>query len=358
MRVIEIVRRVYGVLLHLYPASFYREFGDEMQATLADMLEEAAGRGMFSVWEACVRELMVLPFAALRERWRARGGGQMSTLPIRHVPQTWWGWLLAFIPFVLMFVITVSNMLRNYLPEWIALGVLGLLVCPLILGAARGLPDWSVASFGILAAIANLLLFNERLQAFSHWFLSPYNLAVQVIISPGLPWLGLIGLTPIVLLLTALLKPLRPFFHSVQSDWTTLSFALYSAMLLALTITFDEYVGEELFVLAALVALGAGVVFYLRSTRQDGRLAALVGGMVAAWVIVGIAKWVLIPSQNWGGVIPTERVAATRWGELSYTAVTAAWMLMVIVVAPAALGACARLSTHLTVRLRGRINQM
>jgi len=74
MKPITMMIRIHRLLLRLYPARFYAQFGDEMSDTFAQTLHAAAPHPWLAVWR-CFVELVDLPISLLREHaavWQRR----------------------------------------------------------------------------------------------------------------------------------------------------------------------------------------------------------------------------------------------------------------------------------------------
>lgn len=64
---------IYRRLLHLYPAAFREEFGEEMISLLDDLHKEIQKAGFFQKMLFVLRETTGLSLGAAQERWRAVG---------------------------------------------------------------------------------------------------------------------------------------------------------------------------------------------------------------------------------------------------------------------------------------------
>jgi thiol:disulfide interchange protein len=84
-----------------------------------------------------------------------------------------------------------------------------------------------------------------------------------------------------------------------RRDWTLLPFVVYGAVPFALWLTFDEYVGDELYMLLAFLVLALGAWFYLRNNGDWKRFGALFGALALAMFIAAAGKAILVPSQDW-----------------------------------------------------------
>jgi uncharacterized membrane protein len=94
-------------------------------------------------------------------------------------------------------------------------------------------------------------------------------------------------------------------FQRFRSDWTQIAFILYGAVPFALWLTFDEYVGDELYTLLIFLVLAGGAWFYLRSKSEWKRFGLLFSALTLAMLIATVAKLILIPSQDWANPLDT-----------------------------------------------------
>jgi hypothetical protein len=255
---------------------------------------------------------------------------------------TWQETLLAIAPFLyfglIFYVMTNGNIVHAIAPQWLVnilvFGQLALVLLVIILGFFRGLPRWFLPSIGILLTFC-VFLFN------SAWLL---NRVMPLVIDVTSPWIlkimafglsmwgGLLIASALILLIAAMWPPLRPFYERVSADWTLLSFCLYGASLVALLLTFDDYVNEEPYVLLAAAVLAIGGWGYLRSRRPWSRLLALSAGLTGAMAITAAGKAIIFSSPAW----PYPRYDFTWQSEVMSTVVLWGW-LMLLILAPAIL---------------------
>jgi hypothetical protein len=111
---------------------------------------------------------------------------------------------------------------------------------------------------------------------------------------------------------------------------------LYGALVCGIWLAFDEYRHEDIWKLMAFICLALGAWLYLRAKGQKQRILALIGGATGAMWIVALAKWVLIPLQEWPTGYPVAPSEATRWVETSGALIGWAFYL-IIFLAPALL---------------------
>jgi hypothetical protein len=86
----------------------------------------------------------------------------------------------------------------------------------------------------------------------------------------------------------------------------------------------------------AWTCLALGAWLYLRAKGQKQRILTLIGGATGAMWIVALAKWLLIPLQEWPTGYPVAPSEATRWVETS-GALIAGVCYLIILLAPALL---------------------
>jgi hypothetical protein len=250
--------------------------------------------------------------------------------------------LPAIAPFLyfglIFYVMTNGNIVHATAPQWLVnmlvFGQLALILLVIILGFFRGLPRGVLPSVGILLTFCVFLLnsawlLNRVLPLFidvtSPWILKIMGFGLSM-------WGTLLIASALILLIAAIWPPLRPFYERVRADWTLLPFCLYGASLVAILLTFDDYVNEEPYVLLAAAALSIGGWGYLSSRRLWTRLLALSAGLTGAMAITAAGKAIIFSSPAW----PYPRYDFTWQSEVMSTVVLWGW-LMVLILAPAIL---------------------
>lgn len=230
----------------------------------------------------------------------------------------------------LMNYLHLAALMPNWLNTAFALGLIGLLGGTVLAGLLRGLPRWFLPYLGVALALFSVYGFFELLEglprALVH-FSDPWfwrQVAYQGSLWLGLPVMGLALLAAV-----GLLPPLRPFYWRVRRDWTLLSFSLYGAALFALFLTFDDYVNEEPYHIAAMLLLAAGGWFYLRGRRPWPRIVALLAGLTLAMAVAATGKAIIFASPDW----PYPRFPFTWQSEALSTVIMWGW-LVVAVLAP------------------------
>jgi hypothetical protein len=290
--VLRLFVRSYRALLHLYPSSYRVEFEDEMRAVHAQVLDQAARRGILPLARAGLWEWLSVPHALLRVHgfswWkRARtivGNAGLALVPSASLPppapdgRT--SWVQAGLEASLFLSMGAILVLRTYLalplpaagspysPDGID-GVALMLPIPLLLvGLARGLPRWAYPFGGILLGYSVMAAI--RLGAWP--LLVAFLLAALLLAAAA----GVVH---------ARVRPLPPYLRrmgrGVWRDWTRLSFCVYGVMPLLIAAAFDDARHDNRTPYLALSALlmVAGAVVYIRSRRVALQVAALLGGM-------------------------------------------------------------------------------
>jgi len=325
----QLIRRIYGLLLLLFPIEYRAEYGEELQSVFDLSVEEAARKSRFEVGRLVVRELVSLPKAVFLEHlreWRSATMNRKVDSFFDFASGSWKEFLTALLPFLLTGGIMP---LLNYLGRArivsgmfgavIVLPMLGLFIILLMIGAKKGMPRWSLPYLGFLLSILSLYLFSAVFGTPIYLLfrnLRDQSLLFIDILWDGIYWYGL--LFAIFLLVT--LSRVSPTFQRFKNDWTLPCFVLYGAVPFALWITFDEYVGDEPYTLLAFLVLAGGACVYLRSSNEGTRFGTLFIAMTLAMFIAALGKVLLIPSQTWpitidGGLARSEfKHTITMWG--------------------------------------------
>jgi len=298
------LRRIYGLLLTLYPRVYRSEFGDELLTVFNLSLDDATGR--FEVIMVFVRELAGLPKAIiyehLRERRRSKMIGKFASR-FDFAPGSWTESFAALAPFLFGMVVVFISYLGRYwiAPIWAQIAfviafwssALGLF----LLGSVKGVPRWFLPYLGLPLPIISLFLFNsfmEKLQGV-WWYRLPWFLST--FLQTGLFWLGLLILVILLLVSTRFIPKSQRFYRRLKQDWTLLSFIIYGTMPFVLVLTFSEYKGEEPFLFLSLLILAAAGWLYLRCYEALKRFLILYGGVALSMLTAAIGKAVLRDSS-------------------------------------------------------------
>jgi hypothetical protein len=139
-----------------------------------------------------------------------------------------------------------------------------------------------------------------------------------------------------ILLVSALLPPLRFIYRGARQDWTRLSFIVYGGAIFIYLVDFDEYSLKAPFQAVAVAALALGAVRYLRGAAPRRRILALVIGVAAAFASMAVGKWLLVPLQDWPFWVAIHPAESERWFEAGRSLLGGAISALALL-APAAL---------------------
>lgn len=333
-RSIRLFTQVYSALLHLYPSQFRTEFADEMRTSFADAIADAATRGVSAIVQAFSCEVRDLPTAILHEYWREKRTMEArpdSTLVGESI--SWQGMLVAIVPLILLAIISLLNLFRlggAAMPDWFGYVLLAILLLPFLIGLRKGIPLWCLPYFGMFASLASLLYVNSFFARVGFVRVSdPW--IIRVVVGSGLPWIGLIIFTVLFVLITLVFPPLRRVYERIRRDWTVLSFGLYGAMTLGLSLTFEDYPMERgIYAIVAVLILVVGTCVYLRSSQVRQRALVLFTSITLAMTVATIGKALLAASPLWP--FP----GTPDWqAEAIGTVADSVWMLIVVLLIPA-----------------------
>ena len=109
----------------------------------------------------------------------------------------------------------------------------------------------------------------------------------------------------------------------------------YGGLVFTIVLTFDEYRYEDTWKFTAWLCLALGAWLYLRANGQRQRILALIGGATGALWTVALAKWILIPFQEWPTGYPVAPSEASRWIETSSALID--WGLIILLLLTPAL---------------------
>ncbi len=241
-------------------------------------------------------------------------------------PATWQETLLAlgtFLIFPLGFLIALllvpflNAPIEPDLGLGITLAVIGILLIVMVAGWVQSFPRWVFPYWGFILTITLYM-----------WKFTGTIAGYQVR-GNWWAWTPLVGIAVVGSLWAWSLQPVVALFKSIWRDWTLLSFAFYGALPLLFFAAYDEVHNEGPVLAVIMLALVAGIVFYMRTETTWHRLASLVGGFTAGWIILMIHQ-----SLYWNGRQDFWMPRLGSWTEtLNWTSRMGA-MLMLILVAP------------------------
>ena len=323
------MKRLYSLLLHLFPRRYLEEYGDEMQAVFNSSMDDALQIGWLEAANVVSRELMGLPMAILHEHLREVRKAKMDKGFYSYLDfanGSWKEFLTALLPFFLaggimplLGYLARARIVPGGFGAIVVLPMLGLFIILLMVGAKQELPRWSLPYLGFLLAILSLYGFSAVFGTPIYFLFGNFrdqSLLIIDILWDGIFWYGLL----FAILLLVVLSRVSSAFQRFKNDWTLLCFVLYGGVPFALWITFDEYVGDEPYSLVAFLVLAIGAWLHLRSSNEWTRFGTLIIPMTLAMFIVAVGKVLLIPSQSWpfaidAGLVRSEFThTVTMWG--------------------------------------------
>lgn len=329
------LRRIYGLLLTLYPRKYRDEYGEELRIVFDLSLDDAMASGGLAVARVALRELASLPKAIIHEHLRERRKAKMVRRFGTYFDFTHGSgreFLAALYPFFLLGgvlpiinMISLSGVMRfpNPLFDGIAILLLVILGILCLIGLFKGLPRWSLTYLGFLLAIFSVYQVGSLLDRWwirtfpalydRSWFLG--QLAYQ-----GMLWVGL----SIMTLLLVLVIGFVPFLRRFKKDWTLLLLLLYGSTPFALVFTFDDYVNEGPYELVCFLVLAAGLWLYLRTNDPRRQFWALFGGLTISLFLAAVSKAILFSSPSW----PWPKGSFTWQNELMSTIIMWMWIAL------------------------------
>ncbi len=312
-----------------FPASLKLQFGDELEAVLADRLSSAAKKGWLVLSAATLHEIIQLPGLHLRERAAGRKDIAVQTKfgnglnqPREPVP---WGWtLVGLAPFLFVLLsVLYGNLVELYLRETGGADALRstlynagytaalvLYIPVLVAGWVRGFPVWFypyAVQFILLIAVSseydpygtNI----ARLYRLLGSAISAERAAPGMVILGNLLWLSMF-LIPLALVIGISLfltrkdqkRPLQEGLQALTTDLTRLSFGIFAMAPLFIPVIWDDLPGPELFKLLPHLLLAGGVLVYLRARRLNTAVAGIIAGFVFSYGLT-----IAFDQVNWSG---------------------------------------------------------
>lgn len=339
--------RLYAFLLSLFPRRFRDEFGAEMQQVFTQVLQEAQASGQRAIWALALREVSDLPRLALNEHWRERKLPRYmpagDPLPVEPPVPRWALWLSLSLFVIPALLTVIPRVLPPTLSSILAALFGGILIAAIVAGVIKGMPRWSLPFLGVVISLfgiygVQMALENALMLA---WMPLYERLTQTEALLPRLTWqfirsgqfaISILLVLAGLLIVLRLLPPTRSFFDRLMQDRMQISFILYGAIPLIILIDFDEYRYDEPFTAALLLALAAGAWGYLRGSSPGRRILALLAGVTGAFAIMGVAKFFLLPLQNWPIWFEHYEPQTERWFESLREIATWFWMMIVLLI--------------------------
>ena len=271
---------LYAQSLNLYPKSFRRRFGEEMESVFDEAI--TTQQNWKSEASLFLHELRTLPVSILHAylaRWLQRGSSPMIEEYISPLPkrQALLG-ILPFLAFGISSMIGKADHIFLLQRQYAEIAVYGLALVGLLIGWIRGFPLWSYSYLGWSLLLA--------------W--SNTNMSIHGVRWGYQVWIPF-GITVLIALLwTRSFTPVKKLLWDCWNDWTRLSLMMY-AIGAWVWMIYDENHHPYLIVFvftSALVSTGAAWAF-LRSSSLTSRVFSVAGGFVTGGIISQIcyATW-------------------------------------------------------------------
>jgi len=311
------VKNIHRLVLRAYPPEYLKTFGDEMQNTFMDGLEEASEQGEIASF--ILREMRDAPRSLVNAYWYGWSRKIINGIELfQHVTSSAdlppaqpdgrdsWGQVLlemsTFLVAGLLLILATYLPFDGLRPGWQRdTQFLGSIILPttipfLLFGLARGLPRWAYPLAGLLFCYFGFFTGQTGL-----WlFLTIMLLATLVV------FLAAILTDPQPSLLPA---PLRRIGQSISLDWSRLSFGIYGAMPLIILKAFDDAHTDNLtpYFALSVLAMVACASLYSRSRDTTLQITLLITGLTfsvwGAWIdkasfTGGLINWVVVSSTG------------------------------------------------------------
>jgi len=339
----HLIKRVYQFLLVFYPPEFRAEFGEEMYAVFSTAMTEAQSSGIDKFWKLIWQELREGFISVFREHlWVGRNKmtNQDEPKPLGRGELFAALALFLFLPLA-YFLVDVVGRPPQWLDYIMAFVFFGGLLAAFFLAIARGLPRWSPPYLGFILMMGILLSQYDRIWGWIYpYFIQSFGPRSYWSLPVRISYVGIfefiilfsILLSAVILVnLLRLLPYTRTLWQRIRTDWTQLSFMFYGGLVFAILVAFDEYHHGGIWKLIASLFLALGAWLYFRAKGKKQRILALVGGATGAMWTVALAKWVLIPLQQWPTGYPVAPSETTRWVETASAVVGWVWILLILI---------------------------
>lgn len=289
--IIYLLIRFHGLSLHLYPAAFRAEFGEEMEEVFAAAVEEAGQKGTPAVASVCVKEMVTFPgslLSAYAKGWRTLQPEPVQAPGIGWVP----GWAL----------LTIASFPIAYILK-APLGAALILLISLVFGTAFELPSFidinDVRAFSFLLALVMTL-------ATFQWLLLRRHL-------PHAGWW--IPATVLGWLAAGIIVPIIGYWLLRKDITQTAPLSLF--ILAGVTVGLSQWLFLRRFIPRAgwwiLISLYAFASILLAVGSSGGLLTILVFVLLPG-IISGMGLWLLLQqaAQSSTGVTQPRRQPARR----------------------------------------------
>lgn len=316
---------LFCALLHLYPSEYRQEYAEEMQEVFSQATENASKKGTFSLGQLLIKELLSLPFSALRVHLQVRSASAAAnagTNPDAPLDLSWRELLIALAVFLLPAMMILSypvmtktiqgekNFMQTILYESAISFVMLLAAIPSIVVFAAG--QWYITRKGYLDRIVLIWLVCAILLAipfalFSATFFSTAAGLVLFLVVPAL-----IGLQALLLI----------HWREIYSLWRE-QVILVSILVITLVLVLaSTALGDPwLTTMLILPAMAISIVWGVGTRLGMGSL-AVIGVLVALILIIDAL-----------GILGNHFVYSLPWLRVAYTLVSGMGALLAVIVA-------------------------
>lgn len=296
----EWLARLFAFSLHLYPAAFRNEVGEEMRTVFRLEAAEAAQQSPLKLLILACREARDLPFTVLSAHLHAERGPMRTYFPSTSDQTPWAAALLSLLPF---FLAGPVRLILLFQPAWSpkeqSLYYLGFLLinalvvtAGFVIGVFQKFPRW---------AYPYVFYLGMSLYSFLGYALSLLDANIHLINN--------FLLFDAAILVALWLFGFRAFYTNIRQDWTLLSYGFFSLVFyLFSSIDFDESPRLSLQVLLpAFLSLFAALAHLRIRPAYQRMLALFVGtflglliwlapifdGMITFWIGILIGLFML-----------------------------------------------------------------
>lgn len=354
----RLIMRVYRVLLVFYPSEFQAEFGEEMVRVFGKATDDAKTVGRLCLIRFLGREIRDWPGAIWQAHLEARKGSPMMEnelsssvrLTRNEIITAMALFVLPTVPAILKFLFGYQTVI-NFIGDGLTIGLLVFVAVVLVLGVLKGFPRWSVPFLGIAVTALVMLELSWRIWGLIYQpvqsAIGYYTKTLQVrvlysTLMSGFFWFTAFIVAIALVMLLAIWPRTRRLAQTIRQDWTLLSFMLYSGVVFALELVFEEYRYDELWKIACWTSLALGAWIYLKSSTPRKRILLLLVAVTLAYWIAAIGKWYLVPLQSWGAFFGYD-YETYRWFEFWRTLTEWGWAAL-FMLAPSFLTLIPRIS--------------
>ena len=351
---LQSLHRFYRVLLHLYPAAYRNEYGEELRTVFYLSIDEARKVGKFEIMRVVLRELVSLPQAILYEHIRERRKTKMTgnfASRFDFAPGSRKEILAAVAPFLLCGIVPIMVSLLITGPD-IQAQVLGIcmlvsMISVLLVVFFKQVPRWFMPYLGLpLPILCTLIIVWSDTWSNSSLLNLVGPMFLWTFVSYGYIWGMFIPPLVLLVLFSAAIPRYRPFYQRLRNDWTLLCFLLYGTTPFMASLCFEGYPRTDLFMELIFLILAAGGWLYLRNDVPWKKFIILIGGQTLALFTAAVGQVVLF---KYSAYYSPNIDMSVAWWDFVHVSV-AIWLgLILIMFLPLVINFLPRLRTPLLV---------